>query len=398
MMIKPILTAFTAAMAGVAAVSLAQAQQTYPVQQSPVYSQAPAPYPPGVYPPDYRRRAPNFDQIEDDEADATALPPPGAARAPGPILSPDDPRYANAVPGGAVMSPDDPRYGRMPGPPPVIYADRPPGAPPPQQYYPADRAYDQNAPRPPGPIGAEPPQGVPPAVTGSVQASPPAGADGRPMSIASLPPEEQPDAAPAQLSANLRRQEVPFVTKEPAGTIVVDTPNTYLYYVLGNGRAVRYGVRVGREGFTWTGVQKISKKTEWPDWFPPTEMIERQPYLPRFMAGGPGNPLGARAMYLGSTVYRIHGTNQPSTIGKFVSSGCIGMLNDDVSDLFERTKVGTRVVVMPGGPPPGTATASAAPMPGPAAPAGAPQQQMSAAPSPVPPTAVPPLPAPITVR
>ena len=149
---------------------------------------------------------------------------------------------------------------------------------------------------------------------------------------------------------------------------MVDTPNTYLYYVLGNGRAVRYGVRVGRDGFTWTGVQKITKKTEWPDWYPPTEMIERQPYLPRFMAGGNGNPLGARAMYLGSTVYRIHGTNQPSTIGKFVSSGCIGMLNEDVSDLFERTKVGTRVVVMPGGPPPGTATASANPPP-PGAPA-----------------------------
>ncbi len=107
-------------------------------------------------------------------------------------------------------------------------------------------------------------------------------------------------------------------------------------------------------------MQKITKKTEWPDWYPPTEMIERQPYLPRFMAGGNGNPLGARAMYLGSTVYRIHGTNQPSTIGKFVSSGCIGMLNEDVSDLFERTKVGTRVVVMPGGSP-GTATASANP-------------------------------------
>jgi len=166
--------------------------------------------------------------------------------------------------------------------------------------------------------------------------------------------------------------------------------------VLGGGRAIRYGVRVGREGFTWTGVQKITKKTEWPDWFPPTEMIERQPYLPRFMAGGPGNPLGARAMYLGSTVYRIHGTNQPSTIGKFVSSGCIGMLNEDVSDLFERTKVGTRVVVMPGGPPPGTATASAAPA---AAPAGPPTQQMSAAPAPpTPPTVVPPLPAPVTVR
>ena len=152
------------------------------------------------------------------------------------------------------------------------------------------------------------------------------------------------------MAPNLRRQEVSFVTKEPAGTIVVDTPNTYLYYVLGNGRAIRYGVRVGREGFTWTGVQKITKKTEWPDWYPPTEMIERQPYLPRFMAGGPGSPLGARAMYLGNTVYRIHGTNQPSTIGKFVSSGCIGMLNEDVSDLFERAKVGTRVVVMPGNP------------------------------------------------
>ncbi len=168
--------------------------------------------------------------------------------------------------------------------------------------------------------------------------------------------------APAQLAPNLRRQEVAFATKEPAGTLIVDTPNTYLYYVLGGGRAIRYGVRVGRDGFTWTGVQKISRKAEWPDWHPPPEMIDRQPYLPRFMAGGPGNPLGARAMYLGNTVYRIHGTNQPSTIGKFVSSGCIGMLNEDVSDLFDRVKVGTRVVVLPGGPPPAsTTTASAAP-------------------------------------
>ncbi len=406
MMIKHILTVFTAAMAGAAAVSYAQAQQSYPVQQGQVYSPAPAPYPypPNGAPSDYRRGAPNFDALEDDEANATALPPPGPARAPGPILSPDDPRYANAVPGGPVpngpvMSPDDPRYGRLPGPPPVIYADRPPGAPP---AYPVDRGYDPNAPRPPEGVGAASPQGVPPGVTGSVQGAPQPGLDGRPMTIASLPPEEQPDAAPAQLPPNLRRQEVPFVTKEPAGTIVVDTPNTYLYYVLGGGRAIRYGVRVGREGFTWTGVQKITKKTEWPDWFPPTEMIERQPYLPRFMAGGPGNPLGARAMYLGSTVYRIHGTNQPSTIGKFVSSGCIGMLNDDVSDLFERTKVGTRVVVMPGGPPPGTATASAAPaqpMPGQVVGQAAPQQQMSAAPQPpMPPTAVPPLPAPVTIR
>jgi len=296
-------------------------------------------------------------------------------------------------PQGPVMSPDDPRYGRPPGPPPVIYADRPPGAPPPGYAYP-DRGYaDPNAPRPPGAIegAAAGPGGPPPAVTGAVP--PAAGPDGRPLTIASLPPEEQPDAAPAQLPPNLRRQEVSFVTKEPAGTIVVDTPNTYLYYVLGGGRAIRYGVRVGREGFTWTGVQKITKKTEWPDWFPPTEMIERQPYLPRFMAGGPGNPLGARAMYLGSTVYRIHGTNQPSTIGKFVSSGCIGMLNEDVSDLFDRAKVGTRVVVMPGNPPPATASAQPAPA------AGAPPAQASVAPPyGLQPTVVPPLPAPVTVR
>jgi lipoprotein-anchoring transpeptidase ErfK/SrfK len=390
MMIKRFLTISAAVMAGVAMCSAAQAQQGYPVPQG-AYSPAPQPYPPG-YSGDYRR-GPDFDQLDDDEANPAALPPPGPT---GPILSPNDPRYANAVPQGPVMSPDDPRYGRPAGPP-VIYADRPPGSPPPGYAYP-DRGYaDPNAPRPPGAIEGMPgPAGQPPAVTGSAP-PPAAGPDGRPLTIASLPPEEQPDAAPAQLSPNLRRQEVSFVTKEPAGTIVVDTPHTYLYYVLGGGRAIRYGVRVGREGFTWTGVQKITKKTEWPDWFPPTEMIERQPYLPRFMAGGPGNPLGARAMYLGSTVYRIHGTNQPSTIGKFVSSGCIGMLNEDVSDLFDRAKVGTRVVVMPGGPPPGTATASAQPAPGPAA--GAPPAQASAAPPyGSQPTVVPPLPAPVTVR
>jgi lipoprotein-anchoring transpeptidase ErfK/SrfK len=394
MMITRFLTITAVVMAGAALLPAANAQQAYPP--------APGTYAPGTYAQPYPQPypaggAPNFDQLEDDEeANPAALPPPGpAARPPGPILSPDDPRYANAVPNpnGPVMSPDDPRYGRPAGPPPVIYGDRPPGGYPPPPGY-ANRGYgDPNSPRPPE--GVAP--GGNPAVTGSVQPQGPAtGPDGRPMTIASLPPEEQPDAAPAQLAPNLRRQEVNFVTKEPAGTIVVDTPHTYLYYVLGNGRAIRYGVRVGRDGFTWTGVQKISRKKEWPDWFPPTEMIERQPYLPRFMAGGPGNPLGARAMYLGSTVYRIHGTNQPSTIGKFVSSGCIGMLNDDVSDLFERAKVGTRVVVLPGNPPPGTATASAAPMPGPA---GAPPAQASAAPVyGQQPTVVPPLPAPVTVR
>jgi len=392
MMIRHFLTICAAVTAGAAAVSLAHAQQVYPPPPGSIYSPAPGPYPypPGPYQGDYRRDGgrgmPDFDALDDDEPNVTALPPPGPT---GPILSPDDPRYARAVPTGPIMSPDDPRYGRPPGLPPVVYADRPPGPP---QYYPSGAYADPNAPRPPGAVGA-------PNTTGSVQQAPPVGPDGRPLTIAALPPEEQPEVGPAQLSANLRRQEVSFVTKEPAGTIVVDTPNTYLYYVLGSGRAIRYGVRVGRDGFTWTGVQKISKKAEWPDWFPPTEMIERQPYLPRFMAGGPGNPLGARAMYLGSTVYRIHGTNQPSTIGKFVSSGCIGMLNEDVSDLFDRVKVGTRVVVWPGGPPPGTTTASAQPVPGPAAGPAAPSRQMSTGPAPgMQPTVVPPLPPPVTVR
>jgi lipoprotein-anchoring transpeptidase ErfK/SrfK len=145
----------------------------------------------------------------------------------------------------------------------------------------------------------------------------------------------------------LRRAVVAFNTTEAAGTVIIDTGNTALYYVLGQGRAIRYGVGVGREGFTWSGVQTISRKAEWPDWHPPAEMIARQPYLPRFMAGGPGNPLGARAMYLGSSQYRIHGTNDPSTIGKFVSSGCIRLTNGDVSDLFSRVDVGTKVVVLP---------------------------------------------------
>lgn len=144
----------------------------------------------------------------------------------------------------------------------------------------------------------------------------------------------------------LRRAVVVFDTREAPGTVVIDTANTQLYYVLGQGRAVRYGVGVGREGFTWSGTQTVTRKAEWPDWHPPAAMIARQPYLPRFMAGGPGNPLGARAMYLGNSDYRIHGTNDPSTIGKFVSSGCIRLTNEDVTDLFSRVDVGTKVVVL----------------------------------------------------
>ncbi len=134
---------------------------------------------------------------------------------------------------------------------------------------------------------------------------------------------------------------------EAARTIIIDTPNTYLYLVLGGGKAMRYGIGVGREGFTWSGVQQITKKAEWPDWTPPPEMIARQPYLPRFVAGGPGNPLGARAMYLGGTVYRIHGTNNPTSIGTRVSSGCIRLTNEDVTDLYSRVGIGTKVIVLP---------------------------------------------------
>ena len=149
------------------------------------------------------------------------------------------------------------------------------------------------------------------------------------------------------LPERLQRTIVSLNTNEASGTIIIDTGNTALYFVLGQGRAIRYGVGVGREGFTWAGVQTITRKAEWPDWHPPAEMIARQPYLPRFMAGGPGNPLGARAMYLGSSDYRIHGTNDPTTIGKFVSSGCIRLTNEDVADLFSRVGVGAKVVVLP---------------------------------------------------
>ncbi|MBM3530895.1 MAG: L,D-transpeptidase [Alphaproteobacteria bacterium] len=146
--------------------------------------------------------------------------------------------------------------------------------------------------------------------------------------------------------AHLHRQTVAYPSQHAPGTVVIDTANTYLYFVLDGARAIRYGIGVGREGFTWSGTQAISRKQEWPDWHPPAEMIARQPYLPRYMAGGPGNPLGARALYLGSTLYRIHGTSEPDSIGRRVSSGCIRMLNEDVTDLYNRVGIGTRVVVL----------------------------------------------------
>jgi lipoprotein-anchoring transpeptidase ErfK/SrfK len=272
--------------------------------------------------------------------------PPNYGAAP-PAVQPGydtDPRYRGAPPNYGAAPPaaqpgydTDPRYR---GAPPN-YGAAPPAA---QPGYDADPRYR----------GAPPSYGAAPPPAGPQDAMrPPLSIEPDQNSITSaLPPEVRPETGPAkELPPQFRKTTVDYRTREPAGTIIIDTPNTYLYLVLGNGKAMRYGIGVGREGFTWTGAEKISRMAEWPDWHPPVEMIERQPYLPRFMAGGPGNPLGSRALYLGKTLYRIHGTNQPSTIGTFVSSGCIRLTNEDVADLYYRVQVGTRVVVLPGSAP-----------------------------------------------
>jgi lipoprotein-anchoring transpeptidase ErfK/SrfK len=161
--------------------------------------------------------------------------------------------------------------------------------------------------------------------------------------------DEQPGYVPSPseevLPAIYRRQVVFFRTTEKPGTIIVDTEERFLYYILPRNRALRYGIGVGRVGFQWGGLVRITRKKEWPDWSPPPEMLERQPYLPRFMAGGPGNPLGARALYLGRTFYRIHGTNQPQTVGHALTSGCFRLVNADVIHLYDRVPVGTKVIV-----------------------------------------------------
>ena len=214
-----------------------------------------------------------------------------------------------------------------------------------------------DAPRPPAAVDGYQSYGAAPTNLAPGMNTAPGMAPGRGTAVASLPPEDQPEVGqPKELPPQFRRQVVDYKTKEPAGTIIIDTPSTFLYYVNGDGTAIRYGIGVGREGFTWKGTEKVTRMAEWPDWHPPAEMIERQPYLPRFMAGGESNPLGARALYLGKTIYRVHGTNQPSTIGQFVSSGCIRMLNEDVQDLYTRVKVGTKVVVL--GDSKGSSTAS----------------------------------------
>ena len=299
-----------------------------------------SPAPPAVYPSD---EPPSYSR--------TPLPPleTGAE-----VTDPAGSHYGHAPSAhrdatGVPPQPYDPRYdeqAREMGPPPY-----PPSG---QQYaVPAGRPGQQPmprgdaVPRPPVDVGGS----APPDVTGAVHnpGDGAAAAGDRATVIAALPPEDQPEQGPTkQLPPQFRRQLVDYPTSEPAGTIIIDTPHTFLYLVRGHGKALRYGIGVGREGFTWAGSERVTRMSEWPDWHPPKEMIERQPYLPRFMAGGESNPLGARALYLGNTIYRIHGTNQPSTIGSFVSSGCIRLTNPDISDLYGRVNVGTRVVVLSG--------------------------------------------------
>jgi lipoprotein-anchoring transpeptidase ErfK/SrfK len=305
----------TCALAG--SLGTAAAQYYPPPPPSPGYP-PPASYPYPSYPP-----PPSYSQAPlpapVDSPRATATTPYGGP----PAIY----RDANDAPYDARDQQVPPDDGLVPQPLPTVD-----GAP---------------IPRPPSDVGSVPAAND---VTGEVRAPLDAvGAPGRTAVIAALPPEDQPEQGPPkELPPQLRRQLVDYQTVEPAGTIIVDTPHTYLYLILGNGKALRYGIGVGREGFTWTGTERIRRMSEWPDWFPPKEMIERQPYLPRFMAGGESNPLGARALYLGNTLYRIHGTNQPSTIGTFVSSGCIRLTNADIEDLYGRVSVGTRVVVLPG--------------------------------------------------
>ena len=200
-----------------------------------------------------------------------------------------------------------------------------------------------------------------------------------PISVSAPAPLVESPKAPDGSRA-LVRQLVDYASHQTPGTVIIDTANTFLYFVLNDRQAMRYGIGVGREGFTWSGEQAVARKAEWPDWHPPPEMVSRQPYLPRFMAGGLGNPLGARAMYLGETEYRIHGTNNPTTIGKRVSSGCIRLTNDDVVDLYDRVKLGAKVIVLPATaarqPFQGTPTDSAFRLPDPASPSLAANAQM----------------------
>jgi lipoprotein-anchoring transpeptidase ErfK/SrfK len=326
--------AISAVFIGVGAFIGQAAAQYYPPGTSGGYRPAPMP------------------EYDDDDADG---PPNIFSRPPGGV--PNSPGSAQSYHYGPPQ-PYDPRYGADPD---AIPAPRY-GSAPNYNRAPVSGAYNArpddgaDSMRPPGALD----QGRPSADVGAnrspVDLNPNAS-----TAVASLPPEDQPEVGESkELPENFRRQLVDYQSAEPAGTLIIDTPHTYLYLVMGNGKAIRYGIGVGREGFTWTGRERISRMAEWPDWIPPKEMIERQPYLPRFMAGGESNPLGARALYLGNSLYRIHGTNQPSTIGSYVSSGCIRLTNADIEDLYRRVQVGTRVVVLPGSSPTSASVATPA--------------------------------------
>jgi lipoprotein-anchoring transpeptidase ErfK/SrfK len=298
---------------------------------------------PGIY-----REAPDDDEVVIDQrtpypaaptyqrgtaVESRALEPLDNRQQPSPLY--DRPLYDRAVPA--------PQYDRAPPQPLYQDARRPYFVP--QDGEPIDRP--QGDVRQSGaPLYGAPANGAPTSISPQQQPGP--GYSGQNPNVAALPQQDPDDGDAAEMDPRLRRQLVQYRTKEPAGTLIVDTANTYLYLVLGNGQAMRYGIGVGREGFTWNGAERVSRMKEWPDWHPPKEMLERQPDLPRMMAGGPGNPLGARALYLGKTLYRIHGTSDPKTIGKYVSSGCIRLVNDDIEDLYRRVQVGTRVVVLAG--------------------------------------------------
>jgi lipoprotein-anchoring transpeptidase ErfK/SrfK len=262
--------------------------------------------------------------------------------------------FAQYYPPGSQIYRDAPASGYRGLPPSWLVDDEdqplpPPGYRPNGQPLPSPGAQQYLAPQQQPPVASiAPGQDAlrPPAAIAPAAPVPQAGAPVTTSSLPStLPPEDQPETgSPKALPPNLHRQLVDYPSKEPAGTLIIDTAHTYLYLTLGGGKAIRYGIGVGREGFTWAGTERVSRMKEWPDWFPPSEMIDRQPYLPR-------------ALYLGHTLYRIHGTNQPSTIGQFVSSGCIRLLNQDIEDLYSRVQVGTRVVVLPGAKPPAVASA-----------------------------------------
>ncbi len=315
-----------AALAACATIPAGTASAQYFTPPPPVYREAP--------PANSRGLPPSWIVDEDDDR---ALPAPGIGRP------------TQIVPGQGPVS----SQGYPVNPAPQLPGTLGPSSQPtyqsnqaPQQPF-ARGPADQDVIRPPGDVGGRP-TAVP---RGAAQPS-----------VATLPPEDQPEVGePKAIDPRFKKQLVDFPTAEPAGTVVIDTSRKFLYLTLGGGKAIRYGIGVGRDGFTWAGTERISKMAEWPDWHPPAEMIERQPYLPRFMAGGDGNPLGARALYLGKTLYRIHGTNQPSTIGTNVSSGCIRLINADIEDLYSRVQTGTRVVVLPASQPPEIANA---PVPG----------------------------------